>query len=181
MNTLSTSTAISSSDRLARQRQAFLREGTPSLKQRRADLAKLKHALVARKAEIEAALKIDFGHRSTHETAIMEMMPVVQGINYLSRNLRRWMRPTRRHAAIHFQPACSYIIYQPLGVIGIMSPWNYPLALAVMPLATALAAGNRAMIKPSEFTPATSALLEAILGELFTPEEVTVVQGDAAV
>ena len=181
MNTLSTSTAVSLSDRLARQRQAFLREGAPSLKQRRADLAKLKRALGARKAEIEAALKVDFGHRSTHETAIMEMMPVVQGINYLSRNLRRWMRPTRRHVAMHFQPARSYIIYQPLGVIGIMAPWNYPLALAVMPLATALAAGNCAMIKPSEFTPATSTLLEGILADLFPPEQVTVVQGDAAV
>jgi coniferyl-aldehyde dehydrogenase len=108
-------------------------------------------------------------------------MSVVQGINYLSRNLRRWMRPTRRHVPMPFQPARSYIIYQPLGVIGIMAPWNYPLALAVMPLATALAAGNRAMIKPSELTPASSALLETLLAELFPPEQVTVVQGDAAV
>src|SRR5208282_5090593 len=99
MNTLSTNTAVPLSERLGRQRRAFLRDGAPSLKQRRADLAKLKRALVARKAEIEAALKVDFGHRSTHETTILEMMPVVQGINYLSRNLRRWMRPTRRHVA----------------------------------------------------------------------------------
>ena len=109
-------------------------------------------------------------------------MTVAQGINYLSRNLRRWMRPNSwRHVAMPFQPARSYIIYQPLGVIGIMAPWNYPLSLALMPLATALAAGDRAMIKPSEFTPATSALLEAILAELFTPEQVAVVQGAAAV
>jgi coniferyl-aldehyde dehydrogenase len=181
MNTSSTITAFPLSDCLARQRQAFLREGAPSLKQRRADLARLKCAIVARKADFEAALKTDFGHRSTHETAIMEMITVAQGINYLSRNLRRWIRPTRRHVAMPFQPGRSYIIYQPLGVIGIMAPWNYPLSLALMPLATALAAGDRAMIKPSEFTPATSALLQAILADLFTPEQVAVVQGDAAV
>ena len=181
MNTSSTITAFPWSDCLACQRQAFLREGAPTLKQRRADLARLKCAIVARKADFEAALETDFGHRSTHETAIMELMTVAQGINYLSRNLRRWMRPTRRHVAMPFQPARSYIIYQPLGVIGIMAPWNYPLSLALMPLATALAAGDRAMIKPSEFTPATSALLEAMLAELFSPEQVAVVQGDAAV
>jgi coniferyl-aldehyde dehydrogenase len=181
MKPSSASRAFPLSDCLGRQRQAFLREGAPSLKQRRADLAKLKCAIVARKADFEAAVKTDFGHRSTHETAIMEMMTVVQGINYLSRNLRRWMRPARRHVAMPFQPARSYIIHQPLGVIGIMAPWNYPLSLALMPLATALAAGDRAMIKPSEFTPATSALLEAVLAELFTPEQVAVIQGDAAV
>jgi coniferyl-aldehyde dehydrogenase len=173
--------SLSLSDRLTRQRQAFLRDDAPSLDRRRADLAKLKRALIASKTQIEAALEADFGHRSTHETAIMELMSVVQGINYLSRHLRRWMRPTRRHVPIHFQPARSYILYQPLGVIGIVSPWNYPLALAVMPLATALAAGNRAMIKPSELTPTTSALLETMLADLFPPEQVTVVQGDAAV
>src|ERR1700689_2735135 len=181
MNTSSTIPAFPWSDCLACQRQAFLREGAPPLKQRRADLARLKCAIVARKADFEAALKTDFGHRSTHETAIMEIMTVAQGINYLSRNLRRWMRPTRRHVAMPFQPARSYIIYQPLGVIGIMAPWNYPLSLALMPLATALVAGNRAMIKPSELTSATSALLEAILAELFTPDQVSVFQGNATV
>ncbi|WP_018971871.1 coniferyl aldehyde dehydrogenase [Rudaea cellulosilytica] len=181
MNALTSFVVSPLTDRLTRQRQAFLTEGAPSLQQRRANLSKLKRSIVARKAEIEAALKADFGHRSTHETAIMEMMTVVQGINYLNHNLRRWMRPTRRHVAMHFQPARSYIVYQPLGVIGIMAPWNYPLALALMPLATALAAGNRAMIKPSEFTPATSALLQIILAELFAPEQVAVIQGEAAV
>ena len=167
-------------DSLARQRAAFLREGAPTLQQRRDDLARLRRALVARRGDFEAALKADFGHRSAHETAIMEMMSVVQGIRYLSRHLRRWMRPSRRLVAVHFQPARAYVQYQPLGVIGIMVPWNYPLSLALMPLATALAAGNRAMIKPSEFTPATSALLQTLLAEVFSPEQVAVVQGDAA-
>lgn len=166
---------------LARQREAFLRDGPPSLVQRRADLDRLRRALIEQREPIEHALAEDFGHRSSHETTMFELMTVVEGIRYLHRHLRRWMKPQRRHTAIHFQPARAYVQYQPLGVIGIMSPWNYPLSLALMPLATALAAGNRAMIKPSEATPATSALLERLLGELFAPEKVCVVQGDAAV
>jgi coniferyl-aldehyde dehydrogenase len=162
---------------LSNQRAAFFRDGAPSLKQRRADLKRLKNAILMNKANIEAALKADFGQRSTHETSIMEVMTVVHGISYLHRHLRRWMRPGRRHVAMHFQPARSYVAYQPLGVVGIMSPWNYPLALALMPLATALAAGNRAMIKPSEFTPATSTILETILAKIFSPEQVAVLNG----
>ncbi|MBB3117316.1 coniferyl aldehyde dehydrogenase [Pseudoduganella violacea] len=166
---------------LARQRSAFLHEGAPSLAQRCADLRRLKAAILARRSEIEQALKADFGHRSTHETTIMELVPLVHGINYLLRNLRRWMRPQKRQVPLHFQPASARIEYQPLGVIGIMVPWNYPMSLALMPLATAIAAGNRAMIKPSEYTPATTRLLQAMMAELFAPEQVAVVTGDASV
>jgi coniferyl-aldehyde dehydrogenase len=166
---------------LARQRAAFLRDGSPTLSARKADLRKLRAAILARKEEIEHALNADFGHRSRHETAMMEIMPLVQGIDYLDRNLRRFMRPGRRHVALTFRFASARVEYQPLGVVGIVAPWNYPLGLALMPLATAIAAGNRAMIKPSEFTPATSALLAAMLGEIFSPEQVAVVTGDAAV
>ena len=87
-------------------------------------------------------------------------MALVQGIDYLHRRLRRFMRPTHRHVALPFRFGRARIEYQPLGVVGIMAPWNYPLGLALMPLATAIAAGNRAMIKPSEITPATSELLK---------------------
>lgn len=166
---------------LAHQRAAFLRDGPPTLAQRREDLTRLRRALVDQRDAIEAVLKADFGHRSSHETTMFELMTVVEGIRYLQRRLRRWMKPQRRHTAIHFQPARAYVQYQPLGVIGIMSPWNYPLSLALMPLATALAAGNRAMIKPSEATPATSAFLEQFLTQLFASEQVTVIQGDASV
>lgn len=182
MNSLDISGAASRmEDTLSRQRAAFLRDGPPTLGQRKADLLKLKAAILARKDEIEQALREDFGHRSPHETAIMELLPLVQGINYQCRNLRRWMRPEKRHVPIHFQPARAWVAYQPRGVVGIMAPWNYPMSLALMPLATAIAAGNRAMIKPSEFTPASSALLVKMLGETFSPEQVAVVTGDAAV
>ena len=108
-------------------------------------------------------------------------MPLVHAINYQCRNLRRWMRPERRHVPLHFQPGRAWVKYQPLGVIGIMSPWNYPLQLALLPLATAIAAGNRAMIKPSEYMPATAALMSRMLRESFAEDQVAVITGDAEV
>lgn len=166
---------------LNRQRSAFLNEGPPMLSQRRADLLKLKSLVLGHQKEIVAALHEDFGHRASHETAIMEVMPLVQAINYQHGHLRRWMRPEKRSVPMHFQPGRAWIKYQPLGVVGIMSPWNYPLQLALLPLATAIAAGNRALIKPSEYTPATSSLLEHMLSQEFAQEQVAVFTGDAAV
>ena len=91
------------------------------------------------------------------------------------------MRPERRSVAMVFFPGSNRVVYQPLGVIGIVSPWNYPVSLALAPLAMALAAGNRVMLKPSELTPTTSALLAAMLSKLFTEERVAVVIGDAKI
>jgi coniferyl-aldehyde dehydrogenase len=166
---------------LARQRAAFLRDGPPSLARRRANLKKLRAAVLARRADLEAALDADFGHRFRHETAIMELLPLTWGIDYLNKNLRRFMRRERRHVALPMRLGRAYVEYQPLGVVGIVAPWNYPFSLALIPLATALAAGNRAMIKPSEFTPATNDVLLAMLAETFSDDEVAVVTGDASV
>src|SRR5262245_61237096 len=166
---------------LARQRAAFLRNGPPSLARRRANLTKLRAALLARRADFEAALDADFGHRSRHETAIMEVLVVTWGIDYLHKNLRRFMRRERRHVALPMRLARAYVEYQPLGVVGIVAPWNYPFSLALMPLATALAPGNRAMIKPSELTPATSDLLVSLIADTFSENEVAVVTAEAAI
>jgi coniferyl-aldehyde dehydrogenase len=164
-------------DILARQRAAFLRDGPPTLAARKADLAKLKRTVRARMPQFAETLNADFEGRSAKETAILEGMALVQGINYLRRNLKSWMRPQKRHVEMHFLPASSRVVYQPLGVVGIMSPWNFPVGLSLMPLATAIAAGNRAMIKPSELTPATSELLGRMLAEIFPEEQVAVVTG----
>jgi len=164
-------------DILSRQRAAFLREGPPTLSARKDDLLKLKNAVRARLPEFEKSLNSDFQGRSANETAILEGAALVQGINYLRRNLKRWMRPQKRQVEMHFRPGRARVVYQPLGVVGIMSPWNFPVGLSLMPLATAIAAGNRAMIKPSEFTPATSDLLATMLGEIFPEEQVAVVTG----
>src|SRR5580658_3073686 len=98
---------------LALQRAAFLREGAPSLAHRKVDLAKLKNALLAKRDELAKAVDADFGHRSPYETKILDLIPVIQGINYLLKNLRTWMRPQRRRVAIHFQPARAWVVYQP--------------------------------------------------------------------
>jgi coniferyl-aldehyde dehydrogenase len=166
---------------LAHQRAAFLRDGPPTLAERRRDLLKLKDAILARQEEFVAALNADFGHRSQQETVLLDLGSTVDTIKYLHRNLRRWMRAERRSVAMVFFPGSNRVVYQPLGVIGIVSPWNYPVSLALTPLATALAAGNRAMLKPSEMTPATSGLLASMLADIFEQDQVTVVTGDAKV
>jgi len=162
---------------LAAQRAAFVRAGAPTLQQRQADLLKLKHAVIARRAQLEAALHADFGGRSPYETTLMELVPIAQAINYQRRHLRRWMRPERRHVGLTFKPGRAHVQYQPLGVVGIISPWNFPVSLALMPLATAIAAGNRAMLKPSEYTPATSEALAMLIRESFDEAQVAVVTG----
>ena len=168
------------SDILAAQRTAYLRDGAPSLAARRSDLKKLKAALLARRSAIEESVNTDFGNRSRHETAMMEVLGVVQGIDYLDRNLRRFMRPTRRHIALNLRFGTNHIEYQPLGVVGVISPWNYPVNLSLMPVVTAIAAGNRVMLKPSKFSPATNAVLASMISEIFTEEQVTIVNGDGS-
>jgi coniferyl-aldehyde dehydrogenase len=162
---------------LSKQRAAFLRDGPPSAAQRRADLRKLKKALLAYRPQFEAAVSKDFGYRSAYETRIMEVIPLVQALNYLRRNVAKWMRPARRRVSLHFLPGRARVIYQPVGVVGIVSPWNYPLSLALMPLLSAIAAGNRAILKPSELTPATTGLLKSMLCDVFPEDQVAVVTG----
>jgi coniferyl-aldehyde dehydrogenase len=167
-------------DILGVQRAAYLRDGAPSLAKRRSDLKKFKAAMLARRSAIEEAINTDFGHRSRHETAMMEILGVVQSIDYLERNLRRFMRPTRRHVALDMRFGTNRIEYQPLGVVGVISPWNYPVNLSLMPVVTAIAAGNRVMLKPSKLTPATNAVLASMLSELFPEEQVAIVSGDGS-
>jgi coniferyl-aldehyde dehydrogenase len=167
-------------DILALQRAAYLRDGPPSLAKRRSDLKKFRAALIARRGAIEEAINTDFGNRSRHETAMMELLGVVQGIDYLERNLRRFMRPARRHIALNLRFGSNHVEYQPLGVVGVISPWNYPVNLSLLPVVTAIAAGNRVMLKPSKFSPATNAVLASLVSEVFGEEQVTIVSGDGS-
>lgn len=160
------------------QRRAFHENMTPSLEERRENLKRLKQVLLRHKERLIQAINADFGNRSRDETLLAEMMPSVQGINYALKNLRDWMRPSRRHVGLLFMPAKNEVHYQPLGVIGIIVPWNYPLYLAIGPLTCALAAGNRAMIKMSEYTPKTAECLKAVLAEAFHEDLVAVITGD---
>jgi coniferyl-aldehyde dehydrogenase len=166
---------------LDRQRAAFLRDGPPDLKQRWTDLRRLKAEILKRRGDIVHALKTDFGQRSERESAIVELIPLVQSINYMITHLGRWMKPQRRHVSAYFQCGRAWVVRQPVGVVGIIAPWNYPVSLALVPLATAIAAGNRAMLKPSEFTPATSKVIGEIVRAAFPPEQISVVTGNGEV
>ncbi|HSC13085.1 MAG TPA: coniferyl aldehyde dehydrogenase [Rhodanobacteraceae bacterium] len=165
---------------LARLRAAQQRH-TPDYAQRVDDLKRLRSAYKARLDEFAAAMSADFGRRSRHETLLSDGMTVLNEIDHVCRHLRGWMRPKRAAADWLFLPARTEVRYQPLGVVGVIAPWNYPVNLALNPLAVAIAAGNHVMLKPSEHTPRTSALLQQLLGEVFPDDRVATVLGGAEV
>jgi acyl-CoA reductase-like NAD-dependent aldehyde dehydrogenase len=144
-------------------------------------LSALERLLRDNAGRIAAAVSSDFGHRSSAETRLLELFPSYEAISHARRHLGRWMRPQRRAAGLWFQPGRAELRYQPLGVVGIIVPWNYPVYLAVGPLVAALAAGNRALLKMSEFTPATASLFAELVGKYFADDEVAVLEGDAGV
>ncbi|MGR3795612.1 coniferyl aldehyde dehydrogenase [Vannielia sp. SX4] len=162
---------------LETQRTAFLAAPPPDLATRRADLSRLAKAVKAKADVLAKAANEDFGRRAPSETKLLDLVPTINAIEYLDSNLRRFMAPERRSTHFALWPGKSRLHYQPKGVVGIISPWNYPYLLALAPLATALAAGNRVMLKPSEFTPACSAAMRELLDELFRPDQVSVVEG----
>ncbi len=180
MGTIATmESSIDMSETLEHQKKRFLAEELPSLKLRQANLTKLRTALLQYRTELHQSIEVDFGHRSKYETDILELNVTLQSIDYLSRALPKLMKRQSRQVDWLYRCGSAYIDYQPLGVIGVMSPWNYPLSLTMIPLATALAAGNRVMIKPSELTPRTSEVMQKLLASVFHADEVTVVLGGA--
>jgi coniferyl-aldehyde dehydrogenase len=165
----------------AGQRVAYAANPMPPAAQRQQWLKTLRDLLSSERQALIDAISTDFSHRSADETLLAELMPSLHGIHYASRRLRGWMKPSRRHVGMAFQPAAAKVIYQPLGVIGVIVPWNYPLYLAIGPLVGALAAGNRVMLKLSESTPATGLLLKELLARVFPEDLVCVVLGEADV
>lgn len=132
------------------------------------------------KQPIREALKADFG-KPVLETDLTEIYPVCSEIRHAEKNLRNWMRPRRVRQPLTLIGARSRVRYESKGVCLILAPWNFPLTLTLSPLVSAIAAGNCCILKPSEFAPATAAVIQEILEPLFPPEEVVVVQGDATV
>ena len=166
---------------LDRQRRAFQANPYPAREARVRWLDALHRLLADNQQAIIEAISADFGNRSADETLLAEIMPSLHGLHYARRHLRKWMKPARRSVGLAFQPASARVIYQPLGVVGVIVPWNYPLYLAIGPLIGALAAGNRVMLKMSESTPATGQLLKELLGRIFSDDQVAVVLGEADV
>jgi coniferyl-aldehyde dehydrogenase len=163
------------------QRRAFEAEAFPDLNQRRAHLRALRAMVLTHRSRLVDAVRADFGTRPRAEIELSEIFAVLEAIKRSQRRLRRWMRPRRVGVSPYFQPARAEIRPVPRGVVGIVSPWNYPLNLSLSPLQSALAAGNRVLLKPSERTPATSQLLAELLESVFDPDRVAVVLGDAEV
>lgn len=163
------------------QRQAFAANPMPIASQRLQWLDSLRRLLSDERQCLIDAISADFSHRSADETLLAELMPSLHNIHYARRHLKKWMRASRRNVGLAFQPASAKVMYQPLGVVGIIVPWNYPLYLAIGPLVGALSAGNRVMLKLSESTPATGALLKTLLAKVFPEDLVAVVLGEADV
>lgn len=166
---------------LERQRQAYRANPLPDAGQRIQWLKSLANLLVTEQKAIIDAINADFSNRSADETLLAEVLPSLHGVHYATRRVKKWMKPSRRSVGMQFMPASAKVIYQPLGVVGVIVPWNYPLFLAIGPLTGALAAGNRVMIKMSESTPETARLLKELLGKVFPEDLVAVVQGEVDV
>ena len=153
----------------------------PSLAERHDRLARVVRLLDEHTTALTNAVQADFGIRGARLTEIADLFVLRGMLGDLRRNVARWSRPQRVRTPLYLMPGRGHIQRQPLGVVGVIGPWNYPLQLTLGPAATALAAGNRVMLKPSEITPRTSALLAELVARHFAPDEFTVVQGGADV
>lgn len=163
------------------QQKAFSVDRNPDRKVRVERLRRLRKVIVSHRDAIIVAVNKDFGSRSTEESRLAEIAATVENIDYAIKRVGRWMKPRARGASRWFKPAKNFIVPQPLGVIGVMAPWNYPVNLSIAPLASALAAGNRAMVKMSEVTPHTASLIKTIVSATFDSSEIAIIDGDAKV
>ncbi|WP_233840008.1 coniferyl aldehyde dehydrogenase [Dyella sp. 2HG41-7] len=166
---------------LQRLRTLQARDPWPDWSTRARRLRALDAVVRSHRDEMAAAIHADFGSRPREETDMLEVFPSLSAIRHALRHGKRWMKPKRGLASLAFLPASTELRPQPLGVVGIIVPWNYPLFLSVGPLVDALVAGNRVMVKMSEYTPRFSQLFAELVARHFQPDEVVVVTGDASV
>jgi coniferyl-aldehyde dehydrogenase len=160
-----------------RMKEAARTSPAPTYEERMQRLARLAEGVRQRQDAIAAAVSADFRNRSVRETKIAEVLMLLDGIKYIRKHLKAWMRPQSRHVSMTYRPARAKVHLQPVGVVGVISPWNYPFQLALAPAAAALAAGNRVLIKPSEYTPASSELLKQLCADAFDDTVVAVTLG----
>jgi coniferyl-aldehyde dehydrogenase len=148
---------------------------------RRDRLLRLRRLLDEHGPALSAAVEADFGVRSPHLTEVADVLLLRSLLAHTLKSLPRWLQHEKVATPLHLLPSRAYLQRQPLGVVGVVSPWNYPVQLALAPALTALAAGNRVMLKPSELTPLTSAVMAELVPQYFAADEFCVVLGDAAV
>ncbi|CAK2035043.1 coniferyl aldehyde dehydrogenase [Vibrio crassostreae] len=160
-------------------KDAYNSDPMPSLDARVTKLNMLRKALIDFSDRICDAMNQDYGQRSVQDTLIADVLPCVANIDYSIEHISEWMAPSVRSAGALLSLSQVEVVYQPKGVVGIVTPWNFPVMLSVGPLISAITAGNRAMIKMSEFTPNTNQVLSEMLSTLFNHDEVVVVEGEA--
>jgi coniferyl-aldehyde dehydrogenase len=174
--------AIAEMERIFKaQKAAYKAHPMPSAEERVNQIKRLKPAMIRHENPLVDAVNKDFGSRCPTETRFVEIASLMETIKYNAKNLTKWMKPQRRHVSMNLKPAKAKVYYQPLGVVGIIVPWNYPYFLALDPTIAALAAGNRVMIKMSEFTPNAAQALKAMLAEIYSEDQVSVITGEADV
>jgi coniferyl-aldehyde dehydrogenase len=159
------------------QRAAYDAAPFPEWAERRDRLQRVRRLIEANETAIEVAIDADFGGRPAAETQIGEVFPSLAEIKAALRRGRSWMKPRGAWVSKWFIPARAHVLPRPLGIVGIVVPWNYPLFLAIGPIVAALVAGNRAMVKMSEYTPSFGALFERLVAQSFRPDELIVING----
>jgi coniferyl-aldehyde dehydrogenase len=165
---------------LDRQRAAYLAEGVVSSQTRIDRLERAVQVVKKHQKTFVKAMNEDFGHRSEHQSLFTDIASSIGPLRHAQQNLKRWQKKDKRKVTpgvLALLGARAWIEYQPLGVVGVISPWNFPVNLTFTPLAGVLSAGNRCMIKPSEYTPATSAAMAVGFAEEFDEEEIAVITG----
>src|SRR6185312_9353367 len=171
-------------DVLARQKAAHIKDGPPSAAKRIEWIDRAIGLVVDNKDAITEALREDFGHRSVHTSLFTDVSGSIGPLKHAKAHLKMWMKREKRKvspAILGLFGAKAYVDYQPKGVVGVISPWNFPFNLTFTPLAGIFAAGNRVMIKPSEFTPRCSELMARMFASAFDESEVAVFTGGAEV
>ncbi len=172
---LSVDASARSAQLFAAQRAAYQAAPYPTANERIAKLKALKKQISRYQDLLAAAMSKDFGFRSTTESKMLDLLGATLDVNHAIAHTKRWMKPNRRATELLYFSNSVQVTYQPKGVVGIIVPWNFPIYLALGPLIAALAAGNRAMLKMPEITPATNGVLARMLGEIFNEDEVALV------
>ncbi len=160
-------------------KRAYRENPAPACQERRDVLLALKKSIVENEQLIYDALNKDYGYRSEFDSLMADVLPTVSAINYAIKRLKKWMKPSKRHAGFMLSPSKVMVHYQPLGVVGVISPWNFPVNLSLSPTVQALSAGNRVMIKLSEFTPNVNRVIRKVVEPIF--EYIVIVEGEADV
>jgi len=184
MNTTANATSNENSSRIeqvfARQRTASRQHPYPSLETRLQNLDKLQKVLLENQAEIADAINTDFGNRCPQETRLLEVFGLLGGIGHTRKQLKKWMKPQKRHVGVAYLGAKNIVIPQPKGVVGVVAPWNYPLFLALSPCISALAAGNRCIVKMASNSQTLCRLMDNLISAVFDEDTLVIIPGVSA-